>query len=100
MSGEPLTSVWTYVAVGMALLLLAGLSTGLALIDLHGWNTVAAFAIAGVKAGLILLFFMRLRYGPGLVQLIALGGITWLGILLGGTLDDVLTRGWLPVPGK
>lgn len=99
-SEEPLTSVRTYVAVGVALLLLAGLTTGLALVDLHGWNTVAALAIAGLKAGLIFLFFMRLRYGPGLVRLVALGGIVWLGILIGGTLNDVLTRGWLPVPGK
>lgn len=99
-SEEPLTSVLTYILVGVALLALAGLTTVLALIDLHGWNTAVALAIAGLKAGLILLFFMRLRFGPGLVRLVALGGLVWLGILLGGTLNDVLTRGWLPVPGK
>lgn len=100
MSEEPLTSVWTYIVVGVALLALAGLTTGLALIDLHGWNTAVALAIAALKAGLILLFFMRLRYGSGLIRLVALGGIVWLGLLIGGTLDDVLSRGWLPVPGK
>jgi cytochrome c oxidase subunit 4 len=82
------------------LLLLAALTTGLALVDLHGWNTVVAFTIAVVKAVLIVLFFMELRLGPGLVRVVALGGIVWLAILLGGTLDDVLTRGWLPVAGK
>ncbi len=100
MSEEPLTSVRTYVLVGVALLALAVLTTTLTLVDLRGWNPVVALAIAGVKAGLIFLFFMHLRFGPGLVRVVALGGIVWLGILLGGTLDDVLTRGWLPVPGK
>lgn len=100
MPEEPLTPVRTYVLIGVALLVLAGLTTVLALVDLRGWNTVVALAIAVVKAGLILLFFMHLRFGPGLVRLVAVGGVVWLGILLGGTLDDVITRGWLPVPGK
>jgi hypothetical protein len=32
--------------------------------------------------------------------LAAVAGLLWLSILLAGTLDDVITRGWLPVPGK
>jgi cytochrome c oxidase subunit 4 len=97
---EPITPVHTYILVGITLVVLAVLTTGLALLDLGGWNTVLALVIAGLKAGLILLFFMHLRFGPGLVRLVAVGGLVWLGILLGGTLDDVITRGWLPVPGK
>jgi cytochrome c oxidase subunit 4 len=97
---EPVTSVRTYVLIGATLVALAVLTTGLALIDLGIWNTVLALSIAGLKAGLILLFFMQLRFGPGLVRLVAVGGLVWLGILLGGTLGDVITRGWLPVPGK
>ena len=27
-------------------------------------------------------------------------GLLWLGILIVGTTDDLLTRGWLPNPGK
>jgi cytochrome c oxidase subunit 4 len=94
------TPVWTYLVVGIVLLALAGLTTALAFVDLKGWNTVAALAIAAVKAGLILWFFMQLRVGSGLIRLVALGGLVWLSLLVGGTLDDVLTRGWLPVPGK
>ena len=100
MSEEPITSVGAHIMVGVALLLLAALTTGLALVDLHGWNTVVALAIAALKASLIVLVFMRARFGPGLVGLIAVVSLVWLGILLGGTLQDVITRGWLPVPGK
>ncbi len=97
---EPVTSGWTYVIVGVVLLVLAGLTTALAFVDLHAWNTVAALGIAAVKAALIMLFFMRLRVDSPLIRLVAVGGLVWFGIMLGGTLDDVLTRGWLPVPGK
>jgi hypothetical protein len=34
------------------------------------------------------------------VRLVAVVALLWLGILIVGTLDDVITRGWLPVPGK
>jgi caa(3)-type oxidase subunit IV len=58
---------------------------------------VVALGIAAVKAGLIVLFFMEAHYSPGLV---AVAALLWFGLLLGGTLDDVVTRGWLAVPGK
>src|SRR5690349_16549052 len=100
MSEEPQGSTLTYVVVGIVLLALAALTTALASVDLKGWNTVAALAIAGLKAGLILVFFMELRFSSAILRLAAVGGLVWLGILIGGTLDDVITRGWLPVPGK
>jgi len=82
------------------LLLLALASIGLAQVNLHGWNSVLALAIAATKAALIALFFMELKFASGLHRLIGAAAILWLAILLFGTLDDLLTRGWLPVPGK
>jgi hypothetical protein len=41
-----------------------------------------------------------IRLAGGILRLVAVGGVLWLGILLVGTLDDYITRGWLPVPGK
>jgi len=55
---------------------------------------VAALAIAGVKATLVVLFFMHVKYGTRLTKLAVLGGIYWLGILLALTLSDYLTRAW------
>jgi cytochrome c oxidase subunit 4 len=100
MSEAPLTSVRTNLIVGAVLVVLAVVTTALALVDLRGWNVVISLAVAGLKAGLILLFFMNLRFAPGVVRLAAVGSLVWLGILLGGTLGEVITRGWLPVPGK
>jgi cytochrome c oxidase subunit 4 len=90
----------TYILLDGALLLLALASIGLAHVNLHGWNDAVALAIAAAKAALIALFFMELKFASGLHRLVGAAAILWLAILLLGTLDDVLTRGWLPVPGK
>ena len=99
-TGEPLTSRRTYVLVCAALLGLTALSIGLAHLDLAGWNTFLALAIAAGQAALINLFYMRARSFGGMPRLVIAAGLLWLGILMAGTLDDALTRGWLPVPGK
>jgi cytochrome c oxidase subunit IV len=90
----------TLLVVDMALLVLALLTIGIAQINLHGWNQVVALGIAVSKAVLIALFFMELKFASGLHRLVGIAALMWLLILLLGTLDDVLTRGWLPVPGK
>jgi hypothetical protein len=35
-----------------------------------------------------------------MIRLVAMIALLWLAILIVGTMDDVLTRGWIPVPGK
>jgi cytochrome c oxidase subunit 4 len=60
---------------------------------------VAALAIAGLKAALITLYFMHARWSSSLTWLVIVAGLVWLGILLAGTMDDLLTRDWLPVSG-
>jgi cytochrome c oxidase subunit IV len=90
----------TYVLVDVALVLLALMTIGLAQVDLRGWNSIVALVIAAAKAAVIALFFMELKFASGLHRLVGVAAILWLGILMVGTLDDLLTRGWLPVPGK
>jgi cytochrome c oxidase subunit IV len=90
----------TYVLVCLALLALTALTIGLGHVNLRGLNVFAALAIAGTKASLIALFFMHLRASAGTTRIVALAALLWLAILIVGTLDDVLTRGWLPIPGK
>ena len=97
---QPLTSRRTYVLVFVALLALTALTAAAALVDLGPWNTVVALGIAAVKASLVALFFMQARRSGPLTWLIIGAGLLWLGLLIVGSLDDPLTRGWLPVPGK
>ena len=90
----------TVVVIDGLLIGLALLTIGVAHLNLQGWNSVLAMGIAGAKAALIALFFMELRSTRGMPRIVALAGLLWLAILLVGTLDDLLTRNWLPVPGK
>ncbi len=97
---EKITPVRTYVLVGVVLLILAFATYEAAFISLGPWHTVVALGIAAVKAVLIALFFMHARYSTGITRVVMAGGLLWLGILIVGTLDDVITRGWLGIPGK
>ncbi len=97
---ERAVPVRTHLIVFALLLLLTATTVAANRIDLGLFNTVVALSIAAVKAGLIALYFMHLRYSGGLTRLVVLAGLLWLGILLIGGMDDYLTRGWLQVPGK
>jgi cytochrome c oxidase subunit 4 len=94
MKAAPHISVGTYIAVFLALLALTALTTAVAFVDLGGWNNVAALTIAVVKALLVILYFMHLRTSDRFTWVLAGAGFFWLLILLGGTLDDLLTRNW------
>jgi caa(3)-type oxidase subunit IV len=82
----------TSVLVWVALLALTGLNVALAQI---GVNSAIGLAVASVQAVLIAVFLMHLRISPPLTQIVGVAALVWLAILLLGTLDDVLTRGWL-----
>ncbi len=96
---EHVDSVKTYAAVWIALLILTGVTTGVAYIDLHAFSVVVALAIAVVKMLLVALFFMHVRHSTVLTKLVVTGGLLWLVILLMLTLSDFATRGWIPLPG-
>jgi cytochrome c oxidase subunit IV len=97
---HPIDSVKTYAWVWIVLLILTGLTTAVAHVDLGAFSVVAALGIATVKMLLVALFFMHIRYSDKLTKLVMLGGLLWLGLLIVLTLADVFTRGWLGVPGK
>lgn len=86
-----------YFAVFAALLVLTAITTAVAFVNLGPWNTVVALGIAFVKATLVALFFMHVKYSPRLTQVVVAGGIFWLAILIVLTLSDFMTRGWLPI---
>jgi cytochrome c oxidase subunit IV len=81
-----------YVWVWLALMVLLGLTLASSYIRLDGFNTAVNFVIAGMKAGLVAYFFMRLRSGDALVRIAAVIGVLWAFTLTALTLVDVLTR--------
>jgi cytochrome c oxidase subunit 4 len=93
-------SVKTYVLVFLALICLTVATTAVAFVDLGAFSVVAALGIATCKMLLVALFFMHVRHSSMLTRLILVGGLLWLGILLLLTLGDMMSRGWIGVPGK
>ena len=96
MNSQHVISVKFYATVFIALLVLTLSTTAVAFIDLGGeLNAVAALVIAIVKASLVILFFMHVRYSSHLTWVLVGAGFFWLLILLTLTLTDPLTRNWL-----
>jgi len=94
-------SIKLYAAIFAALLLLTLSTTGMAFVDLGGdLNALVAVAIAIVKALLVILFFMHVRYSSRLTWVFVGAGFFWLLILLTLTMTDPLTRGWLSPVGQ
>jgi cytochrome c oxidase subunit 4 len=85
--------VRTYVLVFIGLLVLTAVTTAVAFVDLGAeWNSALAIAIAVVKALLVILFFMHVRYSRPLTWVFVGAGFFWLVILFVLTFADYLTR--------
>lgn len=91
---EKESSVREYLAVYVALMILLGLTTGLAFVDLRGWSAPVALVIAATKALLVILSFMHVRSASRMTQVFVVAGFYWLALFFAGTLGDVLTRPW------
>jgi cytochrome c oxidase subunit IV len=83
-----------YYAVFSALLVLTALTVFAARLDLGPMNSVVALGIAVVKASLVVLYFMHVRYGSRLVWVVLGASILWLFLLISITLGDYMSRGW------
>jgi cytochrome c oxidase subunit IV len=97
---QHIDSVTTYVLVFLGLIFLTVATTAVAFVDLGPFSVVAALGIATCKMLLVALFFMHVRHSTKLTKLVLVGGLLWLAILLLLTLGDVMTRGWVGVPGR
>ena len=83
--------VYVGVFVTLIVLLLATFATDF--IDLGAFNVLINLTIAVVKALLVVLYFMHIRYTTNRVVRVYVGaGFFWLLILIVYTLGDVLTR--------
>ena len=84
-----------YFVVFIFLMALLSLTVGAAYLHLGRLNAAVALCIAFVKAILVVLYFMHARYTGRLIRLVVGGACVWLSILVGLTLSDYLSRGWL-----
>ncbi len=82
----------TYILVCIALLALTAATLGVSYINLGMGNVAVAMIIASVKAALVALFFMHLRYEKKLVWAFALAPLFFLALIIFGTLSDTMFR--------
>ena len=85
-------SVVPYLIVFAALGLLMVATVGAAYVNLGYFNVPVAYAIASLKASLILWYFMHLNRSTRLVQVFAFASFAWLLIFLIMTLGDYVSR--------
>ncbi len=86
----------TYYTIFAILMVLLVLTVAVAYVDLGPLNIFVAMTIAIVKAVLVVLYFMHVRYSSRLTWVFVGAGVLWLVILLGLTFTDYASRGWVP----
>jgi len=92
---EHIVSSKLYWAIWIVLIFLTGLTAGIATVDLGPFNTVAALLIASIKATIVVLFFMHVKYtSEKLTKMVIVTAMFWLLILLALSMADYGTRLW------
>ena len=97
---EHIVPLRIYYTVFAALMIFTAVTVGIAYIDLGRLNVVVALTIAVVKATLVILYFMHIRYSARLTRFVLAAGFFWLLVLILFTMADIVSRGWLGFPGK
>ena len=96
----PVVPVSTYVTIFVSLLVLTAATYYVAIFDFGWMNTPIALAVALLKASLVVIYFMGVRYNTPLTKVVVISGFCWLLIMFGLTLNDYLTRAWIGVAGR
>ncbi|NOT43903.1 MAG: oxidase [Acidobacteria bacterium] len=92
MSGH-VSPVSSYIGIFLGLMVLTAVTVGVAFINLGPLNFPVAIAIAILKATLVILFFMHVKYSSTLTKMFVGTAFFFLIILFGLTLTDYLSRG-------
>ena len=83
-----------YYTIFGALIVLTAITVAVAYVDLGWLSTPVAILIAGIKASLVILYFMHVRWSTHLTWVIVIGSVLWLGVLFVLTFADYFSRGF------
>ena len=83
-----------YVVIFATLLVLTGVTVGASYIEMGVLNPIVALLIGVVKARLVILFFMGVKYSTRLTKLTVGAGLFTFLVLIGMTLSDYISRAW------
>lgn len=86
----------TFILIWVALIILTGVTVGVAQFDFGAVNVWIALSVASLKSALVLFIFMHLRQESLLFKVGLLAMLVILVIFIGLTFTDVLYREVLP----
>src|SRR5262245_43698772 len=87
--------VRVYITIFLTLMMFTALTVFASFKDFGPGNTIIAVSIAIIKATLVILYFMHVRYNDNIVRIAVFTGFLWLGVMIVLTLSDYIARGWL-----
>ena len=88
----PMSTYWIIIIALMVLLIVTVIA---AFLPLGPLNMPVAMLIASIKATLVILYFMHVKFSSRLTKVFVAGSFLWLLILFGMTFMDYQTRDWL-----
>lgn len=91
-AGHSFVTVRTYALIWVGLLLLTWLTVTVARMHIGTWSVLSALVIATVKASLVLLFFMHLKYEKRIFTFMFLATVATLAVFIGFTFFDIAFR--------
>jgi cytochrome c oxidase subunit 4 len=83
-----------YLLILSTLLVLTAITTGAAFINMGVFSPIVALAIACIKAVLVILFFLHIRYSSKVLMLTVAAGFFTFLVLITMTLCDYVSRAW------
>lgn len=95
MSSVHVSPLSTYLTIFSALMVLSAITVGAAFVNLGSFNPIVAMLIAGIKATLVILYFMHVKFSSRLVKITVVLSLFFVAILFAETLMDYATKGWI-----
>lgn len=91
--------VRVYITIFLCLMAGTAITVWAAFQEFGPLNTVIALTIAVIKATLVVLFFMHVRYSDKLTWVVVGSGFVWLLVLFFLTMSDYYARRWIVIYG-
>lgn len=91
---EHIVSPKVYGVIFGTLLLLTAITVAASYVDLYAFNVVVALFIACLKAVLVILFFMHVKYSSRLTKLTVAAGFFTFFVLITMAMTDYISRAW------
>lgn len=93
---QHITSNKTYIIVWIILMILTAITVYVSYIHFGVFNIVVAMGVASIKASIVALYFMHLKFEDSITWVFALFPLSLLALLIGMTILDTFTRVVVP----